>query len=100
MEYAFCDQTVTVYRMQGNALTKIVLSGCYLEVGQGRKPENARPQWDFLLIVPGSEQRVFPGDLLVPGIGPEQLGPVDHPLVVGHIKSYYWEGRLAHIEAT
>ncbi len=96
MEYPFCDQTVTVYRGD----LRLVICGCYLEISQGRQPADERPQWDFLLVVPGGVQRVFPGDLLVPGMGPETLSHADRPIPVTRVRRYFWNGDLTHIEAT
>ena len=96
MEYPFCDQTVTVYRGD----LRQVICGCYLEISQGRQPADKRPQWDFLLVVPGCVQRVFPGDLMVPGIGPEQLTDEERPVPITQVKRFYWNNTLCHIEAT
>ena len=96
MEYPFCDMTVTVYR----AGDRQVLTGCYLEISQGRQPADERLQKDFLLVVPGSEQRVFPGDRLVPGIGPEVWDPqLPEGLTVSTVRRFFLDGRLSHIEA-
>ena len=96
MEYPFCDQTVTVYRGD----LRQVICGCYLEISQGRQLQDERPRWEFLLVVPCQEQRVFPGDLLIPGIGPEILTAAHRPIPVTQVRPYFWNGSLTHIEAT
>ena len=97
MEYPFCDQTVTVYRPG----LRQVLEGCYLEISQGSQPSDARLETDFLLIVPGCEQRVFPGDHLVPGIGPETWDPcLRDGMTVSRVRRCFWDNTLSHIEAT
>ena len=95
MEYPLCDQTVTVYRSG----LRLVIHGCYLEISQGQEPEDRCPQWEFLLVVPGACQRVFPGDRLVPGQGPETITAAEHPLVVSQVKRFFLDGQLTHIEA-
>ena len=80
-------------------MLRLVIRGCYLEISQGRQPGDERPVWDFLLVVPGSCQRVFPGDLMVPGIGPEQLTGKEKPIPITQVKRFCYNGALTHIEA-
>ena len=105
MEYPLCTQTVTVYRIGDGQVLRQVLEGCYLELRDAVKPQDARPDKNFLLVVPSPLQRVFPGDRLVPGIGPEvsaeRLLPVymQDLITVKEVKRFYWDGQLSHIEA-
>jgi len=106
MEYPLCTQTVTVYRTGDGQVLRQVLEGCYLELRDSALPQDARPDKSFLLVVPSPLQRVFPGDRLVPGIGPEvsdgsRLLPVyiKDLMTVKHVKRFYWDGVLSHIEA-
>lgn len=106
MEYPLCDQTVTVYRQGDGQVLRQVLENCYLELEEKLRTQDARLEKTFLLVVPGQLQRVFPGDRLVPGIGPEvadweALLPAFLPqvLTVGKVKRFYWDGKLSHIEA-
>lgn len=107
MEYPLCDQTVTVYRCQEKTVLRQVVEGCYLELGQTYRSQDARHDREFLLVVPGQLQQVFPGDRLVPGVGPQvqdeaELLPVYLPdvLTVGKVKRFFWNGKLSHIEAS
>ena len=106
MEYPLCGHTVTVYR-QGEPVLRQVLEDCYLEREQEWVPRDARPKNTFLLVVPGQVQRVFPGDRVVPGIGPKvadwnSLLPATQPdlMTVTKVKRFFWNGKLSHIEAT
>ena len=109
MEYPLCDQTVTVYRLKDGQVCRQVLHGCYFQLQERKKPADERPLREFLLVVPGNAQRVFPGDWVVPGEGPRVSAtqwaaflPVHNRdmVVVGQVRNCYWEGTLCHTEAT
>lgn len=107
MEYPLCDQTVTVYRLGDGQVLRQVLEECYLELEEATLSQDARPEGSFLLVVPSTLQRVFPGDRLVPGIGPQvsdpsQLLPVyiKDLMTVKKVRRFYWDGKLSHIEAS
>lgn len=95
MNYALCRQSVTIYR-PGH---REVLQNVHLELRQKQRTDaiGRRQEWSFLLIVPGAEQRVFPGDRLLPGVGPEQPG-TDCP-VVRWAEVKYLGGQPVHTEA-
>lgn len=71
--YSLCDQTVTVYRLAGDAVVRQVLDGCFYrwEDGLLEDETGVHHSRKFLLIQPGDTQRVQPGDRIFPGIGPE-----------------------------
>lgn len=107
MEYPLCDQAVTVYRCKEDTVLRQVLEGCYLELGDSCRSQDVRHDREFLLVVPGQLQQVFPGDRLVPGVGPrvqrmKELLPAYVPqvLTVRKVKRFFWNGRLSHIEAS
>ena len=109
MEYPMCDRTVTVYRLTDGKVVRQILHGCYLQMTEGRLPGDERPVREFLLVIPGAEQRVFPGDRVVPGEGPVVTESgwatflpvgVEQLLVVGKVRLLYWDGCLCHTEAT
>lgn len=71
-DYSLCQQTVTVYHMEGGAVTRTVYTKAYLErkktesVGAtGSSEENG-----FLLVVPGGAQACRVGDKVFDGEGP------------------------------
>lgn len=110
LDYGLCDQTVTVYRRRGQQILRQVVSGCYFQC-QEQRPEGLlghRKDFRFLLVMPGSPQRVFPGDRIMTGIGPE-VAPEDWagflPAVVpglyeaAYAAPYYLGGTLCHVEA-
>ena len=106
MEYPLCQQTVTLYRKQGDTLLRQVVEGCYLEWKCQAVPGDARQERQFMLVMPGNIQRVFPGDRILEGVGPEEVDwerflpvYVDGLLIVEHVKRFYWNGALCHVEA-
>jgi len=107
MEYPLCNQTVTVYRLVDGQVCRRVLENCYLEVSAKAVPGDCRQEQTFLLVVPGQETLVQPGDRVLPGVGPEavsweRLLPVfvKELLVVSQVKRFYWEGAMSHLEAS
>ena len=75
MMHPLCDQTVTLYRRQGDSLCRQVLTDCYFRYEtalqhQGTVPGLTRP---FRLL---TEQEVKIGDRIFPGVGPE-IAPED-----------------------
>ncbi len=110
LDYSLCDRTVTVYRKQGDSVLRTVLEGCYYSWQTVRKVDalGACQEVKFLLIVPGNEQKVFPGDRVYDGIGPELEvrdwprflpGAVPGVGEVSYARPYHWQGRLCHTEA-
>ena len=72
MDYGMCCQTVTVYRKTPTGLVRREIPCCFLQWQEeahfdrlGRQQERK-----FLLVQPGAEQLVFPGDRVYEGIGP------------------------------
>lgn len=103
MDYGMCDQTVTVYRRTMDGLARFVLDGCCLQVKSRGKLDESGYQVDrpFLLIVPGEEQMVFPGDRVSLGIGPEVNAWQETAafLEVEYAAPFVWEGTFCHTEA-
>lgn len=107
LDYSLCNQTVTVYRKTGEAITRKVAGNCHLSC-----------QWDaptesygksrvkkFLLIIPGNFP-LQPGDRIYAGIGPVQVdwdsfipAVVPELFEVSFAKPCFWEGKIAHWEA-
>ena len=68
MDYGMCCQTVTVYRKTPTEIVRLELPHCFLQWQEdvhfdrlGRQQERK-----FLLVQPGAEQLVFPGDPFPP----------------------------------
>lgn len=110
LDYSLCDQTVTVYHRQGLQILRQVVEGCYLQQQVSRREDTlgAREEHSFLLVMPGDAQRVFPGDRIYAGIGPE-IGSEDWagflPVKVpglyeaAYAAPFYWDGVMCHVEA-
>ena len=110
LDYSLCNQTVTVYRLQGETVLRQVVQGCYFESRTERKTDalGSRTDFGFLLVTPGPEQRVFPGDRVMPGVGPEiepeqwaGFIPAEMPGLyeAAYAAPYRWDGKLCHVEA-
>ena len=110
LAYSLCRQTVTVYRRQGSQIHREVAENCYLEARDQRRTDalGSRGDFSFLLVMPGPVQRVFPGDRVMAGVGPE-IGSEDWdgfiPAQVpglyeaAYAVPYTWEGQVCHTEA-
>lgn len=105
-EYAMCCQRVTLYRKTPQGILRQEIPNCYLQVLSERVYGKLSCGQDlkFLLIQPGQEQLVFPGDRVFDGIGPEitqeqwdtwavPMGEVDYAV------PYQWQGVFCHTEA-
>ncbi len=110
LDYSLCCQTVTLYRRQGDRVDRTVVENAFYQwrVRQEKTPEGQTHQVDFLLILPGEEHSVLPGDRVIGGIGPELTArewpgflPVKVPGLaeVSYVKPCFWEGALCHTEA-
>jgi hypothetical protein len=105
MDYALCDQTVTVYRKNAETVCRQVIENAFFALEEGRTGENA-PVRNFLLIVPGPEVKLFPGDRVLEGIGPVEVDweaflPIHIPglVEVGRTRHYRLGGEICHVEA-
>ena len=110
MMYPLCQQTVTVYRREENGICRQVFENCFYHFTDVRKDNggDVRYEREFLLIVPGETQWVFPGDRVLEGVGPE-IGPEDWTAflpvnVYGlsqarYAKVFRLDGEICHTEA-
>lgn len=111
LDYSLCRQTVTVYRQEApGQYSRRVFRRAFLE--RRRQVETGRTgsggESAFLLVLPGEEVPVRPGDKVLPGEGPEiatreewaAFIPARVPgLVVEYVAPRYWKGKLCHTEA-
>lgn len=103
--YNLCRQTVTVYRPEGETVSRRVLPRAFLELRVKRKTDRVglREDTGFLLVVPGEKQAVQPGDKLVPGEGPEltkaEWAALTRCCVVRWAEQKYFDGKPVHTEA-
>ena len=111
VDYRLCNQTVTVYRKDGDAYTRKVFDKAFLDF---KKTENvdktgSAESNSFLLVIPGGEQTVFVGDKVLLGVGEEitsreqwaALVPVKRAglVVVKYVDVKCWRGGIVHTEA-
>lgn len=110
LDYSLCDRTVTVYRKREDGITRLVADGCYYawQEEQTVDEEGCRRETTFLLVMPGDTQRVFVGDRVFDGVGPEVdtdgwaafiPAKVAGLAEVSYVMPCYWDGKLCHVEA-
>ena len=105
VDYGLCRQTVTVYRQEAGQLQRLVVNGCYYAY-EDVCDENRRFDRKFLLVMPGVCQRVFPGDRIYDGVGPEEVDwqtfiPVQVAGLseVAYVRPWFYGGVMQHLEA-
>lgn len=108
LDYSLCDRTVTIYRKENGVVQRLVAEGCYYvwQVAEETDVLGTRQVTRFLLIMPGACQRVFVGDRIYDGVGPEAVDwasfiPVKVPGVaeVAYVRPCWWGSSVCHIEA-
>lgn len=112
VDYGKCCQTVTIYRQEGpGQYSRRVCHRAFLELRRGKElsKTGSAGENSFLLVIPGEEIPVRPGDKVLLGEGPEVLSredwaafiPAKVPglVVVGYVEPKYWRGKLCHTEA-
>ena len=107
MDYSLCDETVTLYRKEGQRIVRRVVENARLIRQNAAIAENYGKSRlkKFLLIIPGD----FPlqtGERVFAGIGPEDPdwkhfipATVEELYEVSFVKPCYWDGELIHWEA-
>ena len=109
-DYSLCDQTVTIYRKEGKTVSRQILKNCYLEYNTRVDTDEYGRQLErrFLLILPGSEQKLQVDDRIYAGQGPEVTAEqwagfipvnVEKLMQVQYVQPCYWNGQLCHTEA-
>ena len=111
VSYGLCNQTVTVYHVEGNTYSRTVHHQAFLDF---RKTETtgktgSREANGFLLVIPGEDVTVYVGDKVTLGDGPAcstreewaALIPAKIPglVVVKYVDPKYWHGKVCHTEA-
>ena len=103
LDYSLCTQTVTVYRKEDTGVCRFVLENCYLEMEVCEHTDVLGKQqaFRFLLIMPGQEQLVFPGDRIVEGVGAEveAWAQTNGFAQVEYATLCRWDGCICHTEA-
>lgn len=110
LAFGLFNQTVTVYRLQDNQVQRIVSRHAYLQMLEEmtKDREGCRQERKFMLVWPGDDGVLLPGDRVYAGEGPEitkaQWGsfiPVRVPglMEIRYVKPYYWRDILCITEA-
>jgi len=110
VNYALCDQTVTVYRLRDGQVQRQVLENCGYSWQNTEVDDElgCRRETKCLLILPGEEQTIFPGDRVFDGVGPAvtaarwaEFVPVLVPTLaeVAYVMPVRLGGQICHWEA-
>ena len=112
LDYSHCCQTVTVYRQEApGRYSRRVFRQAFLAPRRQVEAEKTGSvgESSFLLVIPGAEVPVRPGDKVLPGEGPEIADreawaafiPAKVPglVIVKYVEPRYWQGKLCHTEA-
>lgn len=109
--YPLCDQTVTVYHLNGDVVTRTVHYRAFLDFRKVQSVDKtgSRDAGSFLLVIPGDDDPVAVGDKVMLGEGPEVDGidgwrafiPAKVPglVVVSYVDTKHFRGRKMHTEA-
>lgn len=106
-DYSLCDQTVTLYRRRGDAVTRQVVENALFSytVQQVQDHLGTRQETKFELIIPG-DAGLQPGDRVYEGIGPETVDwdsflPVSVPGLaeVAYVQLCRWQNLFCHTRA-
>ena len=110
VNYALCNQTVTVYHQDSDTkqIQRTVYTNAFLDFKKVRNVDKlgSKDVNSFLLVIPCDKQVVFPGDKVYHGIGPTvdnwaKFIPSVVPglVVIGYVDAKYWHDRIVHVEA-
>lgn len=110
LDYSLCDQTVTLYHKQGSSVLRQVVEGCFYHWEEVQKEDEfgIRRETHSLLILPGDTYRIFVGDRVCEGVGPEigiEAWSTFLPVTVtglseiNYVSPCRWEGIVCHMEA-
>lgn len=110
LDFGVFRQTVTVYRLQDGQVRRLVTRRGHLQMQQEltKDRDGCRQERKFMLVWPGDDGELFPGDRVYAGEGPEVTGaqwedfiPVNVPglLEIRYVKPYYWRDVLCLTEA-
>lgn len=108
-----CRDSVTVYREEGGEVSRTYHPRAYMEFERTENVDRTGSEQasGFLLVVPGPEQAVRPGDKVLLGEGPEVPedamkwwrtfipAKVDNLAVVRKVDVKRWNGKAVHTEA-
>ena len=110
LSYPLCDRTVTLYRLEKGQVQRQVVEGCYYfwQTKLVKDLQGQRQDTKFLLVMPGSCQRIFVGDRVFDGVGPHITAQDWHRFLpsqvtglgeVSYVRACRWDGEISHIEA-
>lgn len=108
LDYSLCNQTVTLYRKNGEEIIRKVADNCHLSCKYREATESCGKSMEkkFLLIIPAGGFRPQTGDRIYDGIGPEEVdwerfipALVPELYEISFVNPCCWEGDVVHWEA-
>jgi len=110
LAYLLCSQTVTVYRQEAQFIHRKVEENCFFCWQEQQSADTLGRHHDkkFLLILPGENRQIRPGDRVFCGVGPavtpeawNRFLPVSVPELaeVAYVEPCFWNGTICHTEA-
>lgn len=110
LDYSLCNQTVTVYRLAGGEVTRYEMENACFSPKTVKNTDTSGEEMGkpFLLILPGENISLIPGDRVFQGVGPfvtkeawPEFLPATVPelFIAQYVKPCYWMGTLCHTEA-
>ena len=108
LDYSLCGHRVTIYRKTGDTVNRKVITNAYLSANISMPNEHygKSKEKKFLLIIPGDQVSLQPGDRVYDGIGPKTVewrnfvpAVVSGLYEISYVKPCFWEGQIAHWEA-
>lgn len=111
VDYRLCNQTVTVYRKDGDQYIRAVYKRAFLDFKKTQNVDKTGTHEvnSFLLVIPCDHQIIFPKDKVFLGEGPEitnrdewkEFAPANVAglVVVEYVDPKYWRGQMVHVEA-
>ena len=119
VDYGLCRQTVTVYRATGEGYERTVYPKAFfshrrsrsVRVNRNRTVDSigAQESSGVLVVIPGEQQTLFPGDKVLPGEGPQITdraawaafipSRVPGLAILAWAEPMYWNGKIVHTEA-
>ena len=109
MDYSLCDQTVTVYHLSDDGVSRTVYPNAHLQIQDKSTEGSHGPELEraFLLVIPG-EAELYPGDRVLLGEGREinvktwaNFVPanVENLCQIQYVQPCSFMGQICHTEA-
>lgn len=111
LNYALCNQTVTVYHQDGDQYQRTIYHNAYLDYRKNHNVDKtgSRESNSFLLVIPGENVCLYAKDKVILGAGRvisnreewAKFIPANVPglVVIQYVDPKYFNGHQCHVEA-